>query len=98
MSCEYESTCLNSSKCFRCYNQSLLKLKHEKRKSSSYKQSTKKDLRKQDSWKNLEQDVVNLINNVPTIQEARRSRASGAGIFKPLVPILVKVCPVCYYK
>lgn len=97
MSCEYESTCLNSNKCFRCYGQSLLKLKHEKRKSS-YKQSTKKDLRKQDSWKNLEQDVVNLINNVPTIQEARRSRASGAEIFKPLVPILVKVCPVCYYK
>ena len=97
MSCEYESTCLNSSKCFRCYGQSLLKLKHEKRKSL-YKQSTKKDLRKQDSWKNLEQDVVNLINNVPTIQEARRSRASGAEIFKPLAPILVKVCPVCYYK
>ena len=31
-----------------------------------------------DSWKDLEQQVANKLNNIPTIQEARRSRASGA--------------------
>lgn len=77
MSCEYESLCLNSSKCFRCYNQSLLKLKHEKRKSFS-SHSTKKDRAKKDSWKCLEQDVANKLNQIPTITEARRSRASGS--------------------
>ena len=77
MSCEYESTCLNSSKCFRCYDQSLLKLKHEKRKSFA-SQSTQKDRNKKDSWKSLEQDVANKLNQVPTITEARRSRCSGA--------------------
>ena len=77
MSCEYESTCLNSSKCFRCYGQSLLKLKHEKRKSFA-SQSTKKDLNKTNSWESLEQDVSNKLNQIPTISEARRSRASGA--------------------
>ena len=77
MTCEYENQCQNNTKCFRCYDQSLLKMKHEKKKSS-YRASTQKDLKKEDSWKNLEQDVVNKINNIPTIQEARRSRASGA--------------------
>ena len=77
MSCEYESTCLNCSKCFRCYGQSLLKLKHEKRKSFA-SQCTKKDLNKTNSWESLEQDVSNKLNQIPTISEARRSRASGA--------------------
>lgn len=77
MSCEYESACLNSSKCFRCYDQSLLKLKHEKRKSYA-SQSTQKDRAKKDSWKSLEQDVTNKLNRIPTITEARRSIASGA--------------------
>lgn len=93
MSCEYESSCLNSKSCFRCSDKSLLKLKHEKRKSIA-SQSTQKDRSADDSWKSLEQDVANKINNIPTIAEARRSRASGAEI-KPLAPILVKVCPVC---
>ena len=77
MSCEYESTCLNNSKCMRCYNNSLLKLKHEKRKSYA-SHSTQKDRAKKDSWKSLEQDVANKLNQIPTISEARRSRASGA--------------------
>ena len=81
MSCEYESTCLNSNKCFRCYSQSLLKLKHEKRKSYA-SQSTKKDRAKKDSWKSLEQDVANKLNQIPTITEARRSRCSGALFFE----------------
>lgn len=77
MSCEYESSCLNSSKCFRCYDKSLLKLKHEQRKSFANKVSTEKDRNAKDSWKNLEQDVANKINDIPTINEARRSRMSG---------------------
>ena len=77
MSCEYESSCLNSSKCFRCYSQSLLKLKHEQRKSYA-SHSTQKDRQKKDSWKHLEQDVANKLNQIPSIAEARRSRASGA--------------------
>ena len=77
MSCEYESTCLNSSKCFRCYGQSLLKLKHEKRKSFA-SQSTKKDLNKTNSWESLEQDVSNKLNQIPTISEARRSPCSAS--------------------
>lgn len=78
MSCEYESSCMNSDKCFRCYGQALLKLKHEQRKSFASKVSTQKDRSAKDSWKNLEQDVANKINDVPKITEARRSRASGA--------------------
>lgn len=31
-----------------------------------------------DSWKDLEQQVADKLNNIPSIQEARRSRASGA--------------------
>ena len=65
MACEYEKQCQNNTKCFRCYNQSLLKMKHEKKKSA-YRASTQKDLMKEDSWKNLEQDVANKINNIPT--------------------------------
>lgn len=78
MSCEYESSCMNKDKCFRCYDLSLLKLKHDQRKSFASKVSTQKDRNAKDSWKNLEQDVANKINNIPTITEARRSRMSGA--------------------
>lgn len=77
MSCEYEKVCLNASKCFRCYGQKLLKLPYDKTKNA-YKASTKKDLKKDDSWKNLEQDVANVLNKVPKITEARRSVRSGA--------------------
>ena len=30
------------------------------------------------SWKGLEQEVANKLNRIPTIEEARRSRMSGA--------------------
>lgn len=81
MSCEYESSCLNVGKCFRCSNLDLLKIKGQKgqRKTagliSNYdnKVATSKD-----SWKDLEQQVADKLNNIPTIQEARRSIASGA--------------------
>lgn len=77
MSCEYEGSCLNQDKCYRCYNLSLLKLKHEE-KGSSKRKSTVKDRNADDSWKDLEQTVATKLNNIPKIKEARRSRASGA--------------------
>lgn len=75
--CEYIHECLNADKCYRCFNSSLLKTKQKKQRAfkpaSSYK-----ELNKKDSWKKLEQDVADKINNIPHIKEARRSRASGA--------------------
>lgn len=81
MSCEYESSCLNASKCFRCSNQSLLKLKGQKgqRKVAGLLNSyDNRTAQADNSWEDLEQQVADKLNNVPTITEARRSRASGA--------------------
>ena len=84
MSCEYELTCKNNDKCFKCVNQRLLKIQQkpwEKQKAANktgYKTSSSKDLNKEDSWKSLEQEVADSLNNIPSIQNARRSRASGA--------------------
>jgi hypothetical protein len=84
MSCEYELTCKNNDKCFKCVNQRLLKIQQkpwEKQRAANktgYKTSSSKDLNKEDSWKSLEQEVADSLNNVPSIQNARRSRASGA--------------------
>jgi hypothetical protein len=46
--------------------------------SSLIPRNDNKELVKDNSWEDLEQTVVNKLNDVPTIQEARRSRASGA--------------------
>lgn len=81
MSCAYESSCLNYGKCFRCDNQSLLKLKGQKgqRKTAGlFSSHDNKTAQADDSWKDLEQQVADKLNNIPTMQEARRSRASGA--------------------
>ena len=99
--CAYESCCLNNNKCFRCSNHSLLKIKGQKgqQKTAGLLNSHNvKTAQADNSWEDLEQQVADKLNDIPTITEARRSRASGAKIFKPLAPILVKVCPVCYYK
>ena len=37
MDCQYENRCLNSSKCFRCFDESLLKLPEDKLKAKSKK-------------------------------------------------------------
>lgn len=74
--CEFENRCLNNEKCFRCNNQSLLKLKETK--TFKNKTSNKKELTKDNSWEDLEQTVVDKLNAIPDIQKARRSRASGA--------------------
>lgn len=100
MACSYESSCLNSDKCYRCVNQKLLKikgLKGQQKTAGLLKSNNTKISQADNSWEDLEQQVANKLNDIPTMVEARRSRASGAKI-KPLVPILVKVCPVCYYK
>ena len=79
--CEYYDECLNNDKCFRCYNHQLLKSKKKKMMSnisSLIPRNDNKELTKDNSWEDLEQTVVNKLNDVPTIQEARRSRASGA--------------------
>lgn len=81
MSCEYESSCLNSSKCYRCNNQSLLKLKNQKsqrRTAGILNSYDHKTAQADNSWEDLEQQVADKLNNIPTITEARRSRASGA--------------------
>ena len=84
MSCEYENVCLNNVNCFRCFNQKLLKLNTkpwQKQKTNSVslvKKNNVKEMNAEDSWKNLEQEVADSLNNVPSIQEARRSIRSGA--------------------
>ena len=76
MECEYYNSCLNNSKCYRCFDKKLLKQKNVKLKT--YKSSTAADRNKKNSWEYLEQDVTNKLNKVPTITEARRALASGA--------------------
>lgn len=81
MACNYESTCLNSSKCYRCNNYNLLKVKNQKgqRKTAGLLNSHNERVAQSDnSWEDLEEQVAKKLNNIPTITEARRSRASGA--------------------
>jgi hypothetical protein len=80
MSCEYENRCLNSEKCYRCFDQVLLKLPGDKKRSNPGRTKIfdSKKAGAKDSWKILEQDTADELNNIPTIKEARRSRASGA--------------------
>ena len=80
MDCEYSSRCQNSDKCYRCFDQALLKLPEDKQKSKNKKVAkvhNKKTAQADDSWKDLEQQVADKLNNIPTIKEARRSRGSG---------------------
>jgi len=80
MSCEYESYCLNRDKCYRCFDQGLLKLSDDKKRSKPGSTKTPRLglTSAKDSWKKLESDTAEVISKVPTIKEARRSRASGA--------------------
>lgn len=80
MQCEYYGSCKNSDKCYRCYKQQLLKLggRKENKVSSFIPKHDVRTAQADDSWKDLEQQVADKLNNIPTIQDARRSRASGA--------------------
>ena len=88
MDCEYESVCQNSNRCFKCVDQNMLKIpsnpwqKKQKTNKNLSKIDNTKERNAKDSWKNLEQEVADSLNNIPTIQEARRSRASGAMWFE----------------
>lgn len=81
MSCEFELRCENKDKCYRCFNQKLLKLPKSK---FSNKKTTKKHVynyevaNSKNSWEDLEQQVADGLNKIPTIKDARRSIASGA--------------------
>ena len=79
MSCEYENRCLNNTRCFRCFNENLLKLPEDKFKKSQRKTKAfdSRKANSKNSWEGLEQDMVDGLNQIPTMQEARRSRGSG---------------------
>lgn len=79
MDCEYKNRCLNSSKCFRCFNETLLSLPEDKFKNKQKKTKNfdNKKANVENSWEGLEEDMVNELNKVPTMQEARRARGSG---------------------
>ncbi len=76
--CEYEGICQNRDKCYRCFNHQLLKYKGQKKAKHTTSQHDYRTAMEEDSWKDLEQQVADSLNNIPSIQEARRSRASGA--------------------
>lgn len=84
MDCEYEANCLNNTNCYRCFNQNLLKLNikpWQKQKTSNknlFQTHDTKAKNADNSWENLEEEVAESLNNVPTIQDARRSIRSGA--------------------
>lgn len=84
MDCEYKATCENSDKCYRCVDQRLLKLKtkpwdkSKKVNNSLVQTHNTKAMNAKNSWENLEQEVADSLNNVPSIQDARRSIRSGA--------------------
>ena len=84
MDCEYEATCENNDKCYRCVEQNLLKLKTKpwnkpkKTRQSLVTTHDTKAMNAKNSWENLEEEVAASLNNIPTIQSARRSIRSGA--------------------
>lgn len=84
MSCEFENRCLNTSKCYRCYGETLLKLPEDKQlqKYKKKKVFNKSVADSKDSWKDLEQSVADKLNAMPTMKEVRRSRGSGNSWFE----------------
>ena len=78
MDCMYQLTCQNSTKCYKCYDLSMLKLPKEKKSGHKARESSYSVANADDSWKDLEQRVADRLNQVPTTKDARRSRASGA--------------------
>lgn len=81
MDCRYEGVCKNSDKCYRCVSMSLLNIPNQKGKSKVTElihNVDNKVAQADNSWEDLEQQVADKLNNIPSIKEARRSRASGA--------------------
>lgn len=74
--CVHYDICKNNKICYRCFNEEYLKLPKErktKKKIHDYKIANSDD-----SWKDLEQTSAKMLNNIPVIKDARRSRRSGA--------------------
>lgn len=97
MSCEYIGRCMNSEECWRCFDKHLLKLPKEKVKNRAMSNRTASTAmaNDEDSWKNLEQETADALNDIPKIEEARRSRASGALWFEKGDVIDELVSPEC---
>lgn len=76
MDCEYYSRCVKR-KCKFCINYSLFS-DGKKKSSGAFIQHDDKVANSDNSWEDLEEKVAKSLNKVPSIMEARRSRASGA--------------------
>lgn len=75
--CEFENRCLNNDKCYRCTNLVLLKLPEDKFKKKRQIETSNNKKTDKDSWKDLEESMVQKLKQVPTMQEVRRTRGSG---------------------
>lgn len=78
--CQYILRCKNNTKCYRCNNCNLLKLPkgYDNTPKSSFKRIDRKKANADNSWEDLEQTMVDKLKSIPTTEEIRRSRASGA--------------------
>lgn len=77
--CNDKYDCKNyPDKCFRCNGEKLFSSKSGKKRSAFVKPHDMAVATSDDSWKDLEQQVADALNSVPSIRDARRSRASGA--------------------
>jgi hypothetical protein len=72
-----------------------LKLPKEKKSSYKKRDNNIKVAESDDSWKDLEQQVADRLNHIPTSKDARRSRASGALWFEKLDVIDSILGPEC---
>lgn len=79
MSCIFENRCLNKHLCFRCFNEKLLKLPEDKERNKNkvVKLYDSVKANSEDSWKDLEEDMVRELKKVPTLSDIRRTRGSG---------------------
>lgn len=80
MECEQEMLCKNKEKnvCYRCFDMRLFKSKIKAPKAATFKKSSFQDRNKKDSWNNLEEETSIALNDLPTIESARRTLASGS--------------------
>ena len=77
--CDYSHDCKNyPDKCYRCVDGKLYKSKTGRKVKITEKPHDMKKAMSDDSWEDLEQNIADALNRIPTIREARRSRASGA--------------------
>ena len=98
LECEYYGTCLNAgtNKCMRCYDFNMLQIKNQKKARAVIDNfSNKNERSKENSWEDLEESVAQALNNVPDIQQARRSRRSGALWFEKGDIVDALVHPEC---